>query len=968
VRWSNGVPLGGIGCGKIELLTDGSFANATIYNNWDTRTGFLKGCFFAVCCDDGTTKVARMLRLAPNCADSNIADVERIHKQRLGLPDYSEYEAVENIAGTEYIGSFPFATIRFEDSALPIRITLDAFSPLIPHDIENSSLPVAFLTFTLDNRTEKTVRASLLVSWEDILVAADSSQEKWRLLRDCRLSLRKMSGLCGLVFRKLSRDTNPPIYTDYFFIGSNEVDDTIMGKIFADYFDPQLVKPWDRFRSSGRNDISISFMERDSWAQSDDFIVRKILEPGQKVAIHFILAWRSKDCITTYIKKTPTSQLVDSDSGTTAVWDQNPATIWSTGRPMRSGDAFEVDLGNPQTVSRIILKSRRAPQEYPRGCAILFSPDGLNWTTVLSLDQRMCYMRQREGEIEFNLSNITTRFLKMRVLNSSSDRPWSMEEIQIEGPDGWQIKPVAARSRLVALQEEKIQENISHYYESRFSDLSDIVKYSFDRREEWMRRSREVPDLINKSNLPPWLKQQLINSAFTMFSNTVFTKDGRFATQESPVSMKGALSTSDQRLAAHAYLTMFFPELDKRELNLFARCQDLVEPVADGRIPHFTGNINEIIGNPNVTSGVRDWPDLSCSYVMQVLKFYRWTGDHSFLQEHWQHVKRAMDWLESADFDGDAIPEGGSSFDYEPSGFGSSSYTAICYLGALKAAEEMARVVGDSVKQKQFRNRFHAVQESAMKSLWNGKYFIKRYDPRTGKKNTDCFIAQLAGDWMSQLSGLGATIPDDMRLTAVSEIIRRNVHYPSFALPPMEVSEDGTSATKSCYILQQEPYVAMEAIYAGFVDEGLALMKRIHDNTWSTNHNPWNECLWVDARTGMRKGLVSYMTSPACWHILNALSGATLNLPDETLYLAPRLPSNMKELHIPLFFPTFWAHLDYLPAEKKLTLEIIRVWDGSRGAISRIIGRKSPDPIPLKKKFLIRKNETLDLSELFEQL
>ncbi|MCX7000314.1 MAG: GH116 family glycosyl-hydrolase, partial [Candidatus Sumerlaeota bacterium] len=401
VRWANGVPLGGIGCGKIELLTDGSFANATIYNNWDRRTGFLKGSFFAVFYDDGTTKVARMLRLAPNCADPNIADVERIHKQRLGLPDYSEYEGVENIAGTEYTGSFPFATIQFEDRALPIRITLDAFSPLIPHDIENSSLPVAFLSFTLDNRTEKTVRTSLLVS-----------QEKWRLLRHGSSLLKKLSGLNGLVFREFLRDNNPPGYTDYFFIGSNEVDDT-MKRIFVDFAEPEKVIPWDYFRRSGMSYERFSFGDKDSRAPTDDFVVRKVLEPGQKVTIHFILAWRAKDCITTYIKKTPTSQLVDSDSGTTAVWDQNPATRWSTGRPMRSGDAFEVDLGNPQTVSRIILKSRMAPQEYPRGCAILSSPDGLNWTTVLSLDQRMCYMRQREGEIEFYLANITMRFLKM---------------------------------------------------------------------------------------------------------------------------------------------------------------------------------------------------------------------------------------------------------------------------------------------------------------------------------------------------------------------------------------------------------------------------------------------------------------------------------------------------------------------------------------------------------------------------
>lgn len=41
-RWRSGVPLGGIGCGAIELLTDGAFGNATTNHNWDRPTGVLR--------------------------------------------------------------------------------------------------------------------------------------------------------------------------------------------------------------------------------------------------------------------------------------------------------------------------------------------------------------------------------------------------------------------------------------------------------------------------------------------------------------------------------------------------------------------------------------------------------------------------------------------------------------------------------------------------------------------------------------------------------------------------------------------------------------------------------------------------------------------------------------------------------------------------------------------------------------
>ena len=192
------------------------------------------------------------------------------------------------------------------------------------------------------------------------------------------------------------------------------------------------------------------------------------------------------------------------------------------------------------------------------------------------------------------------------------------------------------------------------------------------------------------------------------------------------------------------------------ELRLFAQSQDkaviksgkgasaTTQP-ADGRITHFCGNVHETIGDPNVDYGVTNWPDLSCSFILQVEKLCKWTGDKRFAVEMYPHVKRPLAWLESADSDGDLIPEGGSTYDYEKSAGGTFSYTASCYLGALRAGMEIAREQGDREMEGHYRERFAAVQASVMKSLWNGSYFIKNNDPKTGKQNRNSFIAALAG-------------------------------------------------------------------------------------------------------------------------------------------------------------------------------------------------------------------------------
>src|SRR5438105_2640296 len=38
-RLASGVPLGGIGCGAFEMLTDGTISHATLTNNWNAPTG-----------------------------------------------------------------------------------------------------------------------------------------------------------------------------------------------------------------------------------------------------------------------------------------------------------------------------------------------------------------------------------------------------------------------------------------------------------------------------------------------------------------------------------------------------------------------------------------------------------------------------------------------------------------------------------------------------------------------------------------------------------------------------------------------------------------------------------------------------------------------------------------------------------------------------------------------------------------
>ena len=147
-RWQSGVPLGGIGVGKIEMMTDGSFGNFTNQHNWDRPYGWAKGAFAAIRAQSGDSPaVSRILRLKSE----------------------GEYTGVENVAHTRMQGWFPRAEIAYDDPALPVMVKLNAFSPLIPHDVKDSSLPVACLDYVVTNPTGSPVRVSLALAWPNLL-------------------------------------------------------------------------------------------------------------------------------------------------------------------------------------------------------------------------------------------------------------------------------------------------------------------------------------------------------------------------------------------------------------------------------------------------------------------------------------------------------------------------------------------------------------------------------------------------------------------------------------------------------------------------------------------------------------------------------------------------------------------------------------------------------------------------------
>ncbi|MHC4573496.1 MAG: GH116 family glycosyl-hydrolase [Planctomycetota bacterium] len=146
-------PMGGIGSGCISLSGTGKLIDWEIFNKankgYQPRFTFLSVWAKA----EGKEPVFKVL--------------EGQWRTRLADPvgpEQTEAPGLPRMRQCRFEGKFPFARVYLSDSALPVRALIEGWSPFIPGNSRESSLPVAVLNVTLSNYTRKTVEVSLAVN------------------------------------------------------------------------------------------------------------------------------------------------------------------------------------------------------------------------------------------------------------------------------------------------------------------------------------------------------------------------------------------------------------------------------------------------------------------------------------------------------------------------------------------------------------------------------------------------------------------------------------------------------------------------------------------------------------------------------------------------------------------------------------------------------------------------------------
>ncbi len=440
------------------------------------------------------------------------------------------------------------------------------------------------------------------------------------------------------------------------------------------------------------------------------------------------------------------------------------------------------------------------------------------------------------------------------------------------------------------------------YYASKFASAGEVAGYVAANYNHLSVQTRLWRDTWYDSTLPYWLLDRVHLNSSILASSTCFRfANGRFWAWEGVGCCAGTCGHVWQY--AHS-MARLFPDLERilRERTDFGLA--LKE---DGAI-HFRGENNNI---PAI--------DSQAGTILRVLREHQMSTDDAFLKRLWPGVKKATDWLIAKDADGDGIIVGNQHNTLDTDWFGPVAWLSGLYLSALLATAAMADEMGDSDYARKCREIVAKGQKNIVEQLFDGEYFINKVDEKhldAINSGTGCEIDQVMGQsWAFQV-GLPRVFPEKETKTALQSLWKYNFSpdvgpYREHYKPGRWYAMAGEAGLLMCSFPRNdwdyskakgkgpewaagyfnecmngfEYQAASHMVWEGLLQEGLAVTRAVHDRYHASRRNPYNEVECGD----------HYARSMAVYGVFLAACGFEYHGPKGYIGFAPRLtPENFK--------------------------------------------------------------------------
>lgn len=137
-------PLGGIGTGSVSVGSRGQLEDWEIFNNPNKNAIYPYSFFSLYGKFDGEKPITKNLE----------AQLNPPYDRPIGYSSF-EMAGIPRFSSSEIYGQGPFVNVKLSDDKLPLEVNMQAFSPFIPTDEENSGIPAIDFVYGVKNLSDK---------------------------------------------------------------------------------------------------------------------------------------------------------------------------------------------------------------------------------------------------------------------------------------------------------------------------------------------------------------------------------------------------------------------------------------------------------------------------------------------------------------------------------------------------------------------------------------------------------------------------------------------------------------------------------------------------------------------------------------------------------------------------------------------------------------------------------------------
>lgn len=440
--------------------------------------------------------------------------------------------------------------------------------------------------------------------------------------------------------------------------------------------------------------------------------------------------------------------------------------------------------------------------------------------------------------------------------------------------------------------------NVGRWYGKRFEDAAAVAEHLAAKIDSLYEQTALWVETWYDSTLPYWfLDRTMANTSILATSTCYFLRDGRFYAWEGINCCAGTCTHVWHYAQAPGRL---FPEIER---NLRRRIDFGLGQHDDGGIAQRTW----------LKRNNEPADDGHCGRILGMYREHQMSADDTLLRELWPNVKKAIEFMFTRDADGDGILEGQQHNTLDAGWFGQISFTSSLHLAAMRAGAAMAGEMGD----KQLAAKCTAIADAGadnILNLFNGEYFYQIEDPDHADAigiAEGCYIDQIFGQTWAHWTNLGVLFDREKQLTALRSLWKYNFvpdngpfreqftegrwyaaagdaglimcSWPRKEVDPGKKSHWQYQYFNECmsgFEHQAAAHMVWEGIdQPDLLENGLAIVRAIHDRYDATKRNPYNEIECSD----------HYARSMASYGVYQAACGFNCHGPAGHIEFAPRL-------------------------------------------------------------------------------